>query len=154
MQSGRGLLITGWAIFVLSLFLPVNVSNGGLTDPGQPHVGFIHVFYSFLAWAVIFEGLPWNDASQAYDIIGHAVIGLFNLLMLLALTLLLLRGRWLLWAQRLMAFGALYVCTVGFVVMRHFELLLGFFVWCLSFLVAAVGLYYLRAHGDNGNTLR
>ncbi|HEX7958050.1 MAG TPA: hypothetical protein VF508_13970, partial [Pyrinomonadaceae bacterium] len=42
----KGLLLTGWGMFLFSIFLPVNVSIGGLTDPGQSHHGFINLMYS------------------------------------------------------------------------------------------------------------
>jgi hypothetical protein len=139
---GHRLLLIGWAVFVVSIFLPINVSNGGFTDEGRPHVGLIHVLYSFVAWGAIIEGLPWEESDRSFEIIAHAVVGLFNLLMLFAPALLLLRGVPLRLARGVMAFGAVYVCTVGFLITRrHFELLFGFYVWCLSFVLVSAGLF-------------
>jgi hypothetical protein len=146
------LLIIGWTVFIISIFLPVNVSNGGLTDAGKPHIGLIHVFYSFFAWGAIIEGLNWKDKFDTYAVIADAVVGLFNLLMIFAPALLLLRGVALRAGRVIMAAGALYVCTVGGLIMHHyFQLLFGFYVWCLSFIIVAVSLF-LR--GDPGSEAR
>jgi hypothetical protein len=143
------LLLIGWTVFIFSIFLPVNVSNGGLTDAGKPYLGLLHIFYSFLSWGVIMEGLHWEDETKAYWIIANAVVGLFNLLMIFAPALLLLRGV-LLWAARvIMVVGALYVCTVGFLITHHyFQILFGFYVWCLSFVSVAVSLFLRRERGN------
>ena len=141
----RRLLLIGWLAFIISIFLPISVSNGGLTGAGKPHLGLIHILYSFVAWGAIMEGLHWEDKIKAYEIVADAVIGLFNLLMLLAPALLLLRGALLRAARLMMAAGALYVCTVGFLITRHhFQILFGFYVWCLSFVVVAASLFVGR----------
>ena len=101
------------------------------------------------------EGLHWEDEVRACLIIADAVVGLFNLLMIVAPALLLLRGVWL-WAMRLiMAAGALYVCTVGFLITRHyFQLQFGFYVWCLSFVIVAVSLFLKRERAGEAMYLR
>lgn len=138
--SGRSLLIIGWTIFLISLFLPSSLSNGGLTDAGKSFLGFINLFYSFIAIGVVFEGLHSQNKKETFDILSHAILGLLNLIMIFVPALLLLSGKSVLWAQRIMFVGALYVCTIGFVVMRHWQLRYGHFVWCLSFIIVAVAL--------------
>lgn len=134
-------LLIGWSIFLLTMILPVNVSIGGLTDPGQPHSGFINVFYSFLCIVIIIsEGLKWDDRREALTIILDAGLGVFNFLMLIAPSFLLLRGKKAEVAQSVMIVAAIYVCTAGFVVYRMFPLLYGHYVWCLSFIIVALAL--------------
>lgn len=160
MESLKGLtrqrlLLLGWTVFVFSIFLPTNVSNGGLTDAGKPHIGLIHVFYSFVAWGAILEGLRWEDKIEAYLIIADAAVGLFNLFMIFAPALLLLRGVLLRGARLIMTVGALYVCTVGFLITHHyFQILFGFYVWCLSFVIVALSLFLRRGRGDEAGYLR
>ena len=71
---------------------------------------------------------------------GIGIIGLFNLLMLIAPTLLLLRGKKSSWVRWIIAFAALFVCTVGFLIFQNLQLLYGYYVWCLSFVIVAVAL--------------
>jgi hypothetical protein len=138
----KGLLLTGWGMFLFSIFLPVNVSIGGLTDPGQPHYGFINLMYSLFSFAIIFEvfeGLPAHvDVIEALDLICLMGLGLCNLLILVSPITLGLSGRKAIWARNVMVVAALYVCTFGFVFFRNFPLLYGHYVWCLSFVAVAV----------------
>jgi hypothetical protein len=138
----KGLLLVGWVMFLLSLFLPVNVSIGGLTDPGQSHLGFINLFYSFFAVAAVFEvlgGIPSHvDVPEVIDLACMVGLGLCNLLLLVSPMTISLTGSWAGRARLTMVFAALYVCTVGFFVYRTFPLRYGHYVWCLSFMVVAV----------------
>ena len=131
-------------MFFISNFLPVNVSIGGLTDPGQSHLGFINLMYSLFSVAVIFkifEGLPKHiDVFETLDIICLMGLGLCNLLLLVSPISLGLAGRTGRWSRNLMVLAALYVCTIGFIVYRNFPLRYGHYVWCLSFLIVAVAL--------------
>jgi hypothetical protein len=69
----KELLLVGWAMFVLSIFLPVNISIGGLTDPGQSHFGFINIMYSLFSFVIIFEmfkGRPSDSWRNCCDLTG------------------------------------------------------------------------------------
>jgi hypothetical protein len=140
----RGLLLAGWGMFLLSMVLPVNVSIGGLTDPGQLHFGFINLMYSLFSFAIIFgvfEGLPAHvDVIEALDLLCLMGLGLCNLLILFSPITLGLSGRKAIWARNVTVVAALYVCTAGFVFFRNFPLLYGHYVWCLSFVAVAVAL--------------
>ncbi len=136
----KTLLLIGWAMFLLSCFLPVNISIGGLTDPGQAHVGFINLMYSFFSFAIIFEGFGSEDVVGKFDLISLVGLGVCNFLMLISPAMLWLKGRKIVWARNIMIVAVLYVCTVGFIFFRNFPLLYGHYVWCLSFVVAAIAL--------------
>jgi hypothetical protein len=140
----RLLLLIGWLIFLSSCVLPESRGHGGLSDPENSVVGLLTLFYSFIAVAVLFDASLWINAKGFIDTAGFAVTGPLNLLMLCAPALLLLRGKAAVWARRVMVFGALYVCTVGFWVNREFTLLFGHYVWCFSFIVVAVALSMKR----------
>ena len=139
-----GLLWVGWWMFFISNFLPVNVSIGGLTDPGQSHLGFINLMYSFFSIAAVFEvfqGVPEHiDVFDALDLLSLMGLGLCNLLILVSPINLGLAGRKARWSRNLMIVAALYVCTIGFVFYRNFPLRYGHYVWCLSFLTVALAL--------------
>jgi hypothetical protein len=138
------LLWVGWWMFFISNFLPVNVSIGGPTDPGQSHLGFINLMYSLLSFVAVFEvfeGPPGHvDVFKALDLVCLMGLGLCNLLILFSPIGLVLAGRKARWSRNLMVLAALYVCTVGFVVYRNFPLRYGHYVWCLSFLIVAAAL--------------
>lgn len=136
--SRKTLLLIGWTIFLLSCFLPVNISIGGLTDPGQPHLGFINLMYSLFSFGIIIEGFRFEDIVEALDILSLVGLGLCNVLLLISPAMLLLKDRKAVWARNMMILAALYVCTVGFIFFRNFPLLYGHYVWCLSFVVVAV----------------
>jgi hypothetical protein len=144
------LLLIGWAMFIVAIFLPVNVSIGGLTDAGRPHIGLINLFYSFACIYIIpFEGLPWNNLRETANIFMEAGLGICNFLLLLSPAVLWLKGKKAVWAGRLMIVATLYVCTIGFVVYRNFPLLYGHYVWCLSFIVVAVALNLMKPKPEN-----
>jgi uncharacterized membrane protein SirB2 len=42
----------------------------------------------------------------------------------------------------IITFGALYICTIGFLIERGDPLLFGHYVWCLSFVVVAATLNF------------
>ncbi|HEX8177210.1 MAG TPA: hypothetical protein VF543_19130 [Pyrinomonadaceae bacterium] len=133
------LLLIGWLMFLLSCFLPVSLTIG--VDAGlEPHRGFSHIFFSFISIYLIFASLDWSDKAEVVFFLGIGIIGLFNLLMLIAPTLLLLRGKKSSWVRWIIAFAALFVCTVGFLIFQNLQLLYGYYVWCLSFVIVAVAL--------------
>src|SRR5262247_2885327 len=139
----KTLTISGWALFVLSIFLPINMSTGGLTDPGEPHSGFIRLFYSLaIIYSIFFEEHYWGNVYEQLDIILMAGLGLCNLVILLSPISLFFKSRKRRLIKFLMTITAIYVCTVGFIVYRNLPLLYGHYVWCLSSVIIAVAQYF------------
>ena len=104
----------------------------------QPHRGFTHVFFSFVSIYVIFTGLNWSDRQEAVRFFGLSVLGLSYLLMFMAPAFLWLKDRKAKWAQWVMISAACYVSLVAVFLIPN--LLYGYYVWCLSFVIVAVAL--------------
>jgi hypothetical protein len=137
------LTISGWALFLLSIFLPINRSIGGLTDPGESHYGILGLFYSLaMIYSIFFEKYDWGNGKEMLFMFFMAGLGLCNLVILLSPISLLLQDQKRSLIKYLMTFTAIYVCTIGFVVYKNLPLLYGHYIWCLSFVIIAVAQYF------------
>jgi len=77
----KRLTIFGWVLFVCSLFLPMNISIGGFTDPGEPHSGMIGLFYSLaMIYSLFLEEQDWENRQ----VILMAGLGFCNLVIFLS----------------------------------------------------------------------
>jgi hypothetical protein len=138
----EALTILGWALFVLSIFLPINISIGGFTEPGEPHSGFIGLIYSLaMIYSIFFEEPYWGNRQKMLDIILMAGLGLCNLVILLSPISLFFKSRKPRLIKFVMTITAIYVCTIGFVVYRNLPLLYGHYIWCLSSVIIAIAQY-------------
>jgi hypothetical protein len=134
-------LVFGWAIFWLSLFLPVNTSLGGLTDAGRPYYGFLNLFYSIVAILIIPTAIlnAGKDFSFSLNMVLTAGVGVCNLVMIFSPLILLFRFRIQFLTKWLMVFCAVYSCVVGSSISYHFyPIRYGHYIWCLSFIIEAV----------------
>jgi hypothetical protein len=131
------LFFTGWILFWVSLFLPVNTSLGGLTDAGKPFDGFITLFYSIVALYALPEVVVHRE--NVPFILLMAGIGICDLIMIFSPLLLLLKRRQSVFFKYLMAVCAVYICIFGSIISYHFyPIRYGHYVWCLSFIITAL----------------
>ncbi|MDQ3180107.1 MAG: hypothetical protein M3Q33_06265, partial [Acidobacteriota bacterium] len=110
----RLLLLIGWLVFWLSLFMPVNTSLGGLTDAGRPYYGFLSLFYSiisvFILPMLIFDH---QDSSFVLGIIAMAGVGICNILMIFVVPFLIYSNQTKNFIKHTAIGCAVYICTVG-----------------------------------------
>ncbi len=138
----RLLLLIGWLVFWLSLFMPVNTSLGGLTDAGRPYYGFLSLFYSiisvFILPMLIFDH---QDSSFVLGIIAMAGVGICNILMIFVVPFLIYSNQTKNFIKHTAIGCAVYICTVGTMVSWHFyPIRYGHYFWCVSFVIVAVAL--------------
>ncbi len=133
------LLISGWVLFLLSWFLPRSIRYDDAFSEDGIVWGWSKVFYSFLSIMAVFEKTSWDNIQVTFYVLAYSIIGLLNILMLVVPALLFLKGKS---ASAIITFGALYICTIGFLIERGDPLLFGHYVWCLSFIVVAATLNF------------
>jgi len=98
-------------LYRISIFLPMNISIGGLTDAGKPHYGIIRLFYSVaMIYSIFFEKHGWGIRKEMLDIILMAGLGLCNFAIFLSPITLLFQGRKLHIIRSVRTVAAIYVC--------------------------------------------
>ena len=129
------LLLTGWALFCVSLALPA-------LRPG----GFFGFFGgTFPGWFCLAASVPGIGGFVSGELQGiyMTLIGLSNVLMLASPALYVWGGRWA--AQQRVAFlaAAIVVCLTRFAGGGpNTEYLVGYYVWCASFVAVAAALHF------------
>lgn len=126
------LLLTGWALFVVSLALPALRTNG--------------MFFggTFKGWVCLLASVPGIAAAASGEpkAIYGSLLGLGNVLMLASPALCVWGARW--GAQQRIAFlaaAALACLTKSVGGGPGTEYLAGYYVWCASFVVVAAALH-------------
>ena len=127
------LLIIGWALYAVSLFLP-SLREGGFLFAGT-NSGWVCLLGSFLGFGAVFGGD--GDRRGLY----LALLGACNLLMLASPVLYLWVARAANFQRAGFVVAALLVCLTKFVAGGvNTEFLVGYYVWCLSFVAVAAAL--------------
>jgi hypothetical protein len=127
------LLLAGWALFGVSLLLPA-VREGGMFFSG-----------TYKGWLCLVVSVPGIAAfvSGEREGVYMSLLGLSNVLMLASPALHVWGGRWA--AQQKMAFlaAAIVVCLTKFAGGGpNTEYLVGYYVWCASFVAVAAALHF------------
>ena len=144
----ESLTFLGCCTFIISLFLPMNVSIGGLTEAGASHSGFIGFFYSVgMIYGLLLESNHWANKREMLDAWLMAGLGLCNLAILLSPLSLWLPQKYQPWVRLLLTLSAIYICTIGFEIYRYFPLRYGHYIWCLSALIVALAQYFSARAG-------
>ena len=129
------LLLAGWALFCVSLALPALRTNGLFGFFGGMFRGWFCLAASVPGIAGFVSGEPRG--------IYMTLIGLSNVLMLASPALYVWGGRWA--AQQRVAFvaAAIVVCLTKFAGGGPgTEYLVGYYVWCASFVAVAAALHF------------
>ena len=130
------LLSAGWALFGVSLLLPAMRSNG--------FFGFFGG--TFRGWFCLAASVPGIGAFVSGEPRGiHlSLIGLSNVLMLASPALYVWGGRWAAGQRVAFLAAATVVCLTRFVGDSHggTEYLVGYYVWCASFVAVAAALHF------------
>lgn len=128
------LLWTGWALFVVSLGLPAVRTNG--------FFGFFGG--TFKGWLCLAASVPGIASFAGGELRGiyTSLLGLSNVLMLASPALCVWGARWA--AQQRVAFlaAAAVVCLTKHVGGHGTEYLVGYYVWCASFVMVATALHF------------
>ena len=127
------LLLTGWVLFGVSLLLPA-VREGGMFFSG-----------TYKGWLCLVVSVPGIAAfvSGEREGIYLSLLGLSNVLMLASPALYVWGGRWA--AQQRVAFlaAAVVVCLTRFAGGGpNTEYLVGYYVWCASFVAVAAAVQF------------
>ena len=126
------LLLTGWALFGVSLLPPALRVSG--TFGG-----------TFRGWHCLVLSVPCIGAFLSGEPKGFYVslVGLSNVLMLASPALVAWGGRWATAQKLAFLAAAIVVCSWRVVANDHgTEFLVGYHVWCASFVVFAAALHF------------
>lgn len=127
------LLVLAWAAFVVSLLLPSLKTSGGFMPLGEFIWGWACFIGSFMALFDLLRG-------RLRDVYV-ALLGLCNLLMLLSPVIIFLNRRGLFIQRAVFVAAAVLVCVARFLPLEpgsDYGFLVGYYVWCLSFVLLAV----------------
>src|SRR5262249_2376952 len=142
MRKPNLLILTAWALHVTSWFLPVlKIEDYHGVVPGWKA-------FRLAACAV------WPCKSVQFETLHHAVLATISvtttLLFLLCSSLVVLRGSRAIQKSGAWAAAAAFAFNTHWIIIfgeKRSELTIGFFIWWLSFLLLAIGLFTSHSEG-------